>query len=83
MVGMAEGILRKLKPSAPDASEKEKMADMAEGILKHLRPGSVSKPESNSAKDAAKKQLLGAATSVQNTAQTSVVYEDELDHALY
>ena len=70
MVGMATDILKKLKPSAPDASEKEKMADMAEGILKHLRPGSASKPEPNTAKEAAKKQLLGAASAVQNAAQT-------------
>lgn len=76
MASMATDILKTLKPEAapkvgPTEAEKEGMANMAEGILKHLRPNNTTTmtiPPKNDAKEAAKKQLLGAASAVQNSA---------------
>lgn len=78
---MAKSILKNIKPSEPvpeSGNDKSAMINMAEGILKHLKPSAV---KSDATKDAAKAQLLGAASAVQNSAQTFT--DRAFDHALF
>ena len=81
---MASDILKAVKPEQkePSLSEKESMVNMAEGILKKLKPGPsifLAPKEKESAKEAAKRQLLGAASAVQNAAQI----DSSLEMALF